>query len=100
MVTLLKIGGTQLRFKKKHLLKFKLTNIFMFLNALICSHLFFNKALFFLHCITFFLQQGVLMNGPQCQPNQTYCTAGESLLTSSAGLWARAQAFHKGLMKT
>ena len=24
---------------------------------------------------------------PQCQPNQTYCTAGESLLTLCAGLY-------------
>ena len=29
---------------------------------------------------------------PQCQPNQTYCTAGEALLTLCAGLWVRAQA--------
>jgi hypothetical protein len=27
-------------------------------------------------------------SSPQCQPNQTYCTAGESLLTWCAGLWA------------
>ena len=27
---------------------------------------------------------------PQCQPNQTCCTAGEALLTLCAGLWARA----------
>ena len=33
-------------------------------------------------------------SSPQCQPNQTYCTAGESLLTWCAGLWARAQACH------
>ena len=34
------------------------------------------------------------LSSPQCQPNQTYCTAGESLLTWCAGLWARAQACH------
>ena len=33
-------------------------------------------------------------SSPQCQPNQTYCTAGKSLLTWCAGLWARAQACH------
>ena len=32
---------------------------------------------------------------PQCQPNQTYYRAGDSLLTLSAGLWARAQACHQ-----
>ena len=33
-------------------------------------------------------------SSPQGQPNQTYCTAGESLLTWCAGLCATAQAFH------
>ena len=33
---------------------------------------------------------------PHCQPNQTYCTAGESLLTE---LWARAQACHQNRKK-
>ena len=36
---------------------------------------------------------------PQCQPNQTYCTAGEELLTCCAGLWARAQACHQNRKK-
>ena len=33
-------------------------------------------------------------SSPQCQPNQTYCTAGECLLTWCAGPWARARACH------
>ena len=37
---------------------------------------------------------------PQYQPNQTFCTAGEVLLTWCAGLWARAQACHKDRKKT
>ena len=36
---------------------------------------------------------------PQCQPNQTLCTAGEGLLTWCAGLWARAQACHYNRQK-
>ena len=36
---------------------------------------------------------------PQCQPNQTYCTSGESFLTLCAGLWARAQACHQNRKK-
>jgi hypothetical protein len=36
---------------------------------------------------------------PQCQPNQTYCTAGEALLILCAGLWARAQACHQNRKK-
>ena len=39
-------------------------------------------------------------SSPQWQPNQTYCTAGESLLTCSAGLWARAQACHWNRQKS
>ena len=31
------------------------------------------------------------LSRPQCQPNQTHCTAGEALLTLCAGLWVRAQ---------
>ena len=36
---------------------------------------------------------------PQCQPNQTYCTAGEALLAMSAGLWAMARACHQNRKK-
>ena len=36
---------------------------------------------------------------PQCQPNQTYCTSGECLLSLCAGLWARAQACHQNRKK-
>ena len=36
---------------------------------------------------------------PQCQPNQTYCTAGEYLLILCAGLLARAQACHQNRKK-
>ena len=36
---------------------------------------------------------------PQCQPKQTYCTAGEALLTLIAGLWARAQVCHQDRKK-
>ena len=36
---------------------------------------------------------------PQCQPNQTYCTSGECLLTLCAGLWARAHACHQNRKK-
>ena len=38
--------------------------------------------------------------GPQCQPNKTCCTAGEALLTLSAVLWVRAQAYHQNPKKT
>ena len=36
---------------------------------------------------------------PQYQPNRTFCTAGEGLLTWCAGLRARAQACHKDRKK-
>ena len=37
---------------------------------------------------------------PQYQPTQTYCTAGEVLLTWCAGLWARAQACYNYRKRT
>ena len=39
------------------------------------------------------------LTSPQCQPNQTHCTAGGGLLTWCAGLWARAQACHQNSNK-
>ena len=66
-------------------------------NFVVCTHVVCTHVVFTHVVCTYVVCLHVVIrdfSSPQCQPNQTYCTAGESLLTWCAGLWARAQACH------